>query len=63
MANPLKFVQEVRAETSKVTWPTRNETLVTTTMVFILVFLSSVFFFVADQILNWIVSFLLGLAG
>ena len=63
MANPLKFVQEVRAETSKVTWPTRNETLVTTVMVFILVFLSSVFFFVADQILNWTVSFLLGLAG
>ena len=63
MANPLKFVQEVRAETSKVTWPTRNETLVTTVMVFILVFLSSIFFFVADQILNWIVSFLLGLAG
>ena len=63
MANPLKFVQEVRSETSKVTWPTRNETLVTTVMVFILVFLSSVFFFVADQILNWIVSFLLGLAG
>ena len=63
MANPLKFVQEVRAETSKVTWPTRNEILVTTVMVFILVFLSSVFFFVADQILNWIVSFLLGLAG
>ena len=62
MANPLKFVQEVRNETSKVTWPTRNETLVTTVMVFILVFLSSVFFFVADQILNWIVSFLLGLA-
>ena len=63
MVNPLKFVQEVRSETSKVTWPTRNETLVTTVMVFILVFLSSVFFFVADQILNWIVSFLLGLAG
>ena len=63
MANPLKFVQEVRAETSKVTWPTRNETLVTTVMVFILVFLSSVFFFVADQILSWIVSFFLGLAG
>ena len=63
MANPLKFVQEVRDETSKVTWPTRNETLVTTVMVFILVFVASVFFFVADQILNWIVSVLLGLAG
>ena len=63
MANPLKFVQEVRDETSKVTWPTRNETLVTTVMVFNLVFVASLFFFVADQILNWIVSFLLGLAG
>ena len=63
MANPLKFVQEVRDETSKVTWPTRNETLVTTVMVFILVFVASLFFFVADQILNWIVSFLLGVAG
>ena len=63
MTNPLKFVQEVRDETSKVTWPTRNETLVTTVMVFILVFLASVFFFLADQVLNWIVSFLLGLAG
>ena len=63
MANPLKFVQEVRSETSKVTWPTRNEVAVTTVMVFILVFVASVFFFVADQILNWIVSFLLGLAG
>ena len=63
MTNTLKFVQEVRAETSKVTWPTRNETLVTTVMVFILVFLASVFFFLADQVLNWIVSFLLGLAG
>ena len=63
MENPLKFVQEVRSETSKLTWPTRNEVAVTTVMVFILVFLASVFFFVADQILNWIVSFLLGLAG
>lgn len=63
MANPLKFMQEVRSEASKVTWPTRNETLITTVMVFILVFLASVFFFIADQILGWIVSTLLGLAG
>ncbi|NBR80078.1 MAG: preprotein translocase subunit SecE [Alphaproteobacteria bacterium] len=63
MANPLKFAQEVRAETAKVTWPTRNETLVTTVMVFVLVFIASVFFFLADQLLSWIVSLLLGLAG
>ena len=61
--NPVKFIQQVRAEVSKVVWPTRREVLLTTVMVFILVFLSSVFFFVADQILNWVVSFFLGLAG
>jgi preprotein translocase subunit SecE len=63
MANPLKFVQEVRSETSKVTWPTRNEVAVTTVMVFILATLAAVFFFIADQILSWLVSLLLGLAG
>ena len=63
MANPLKFVQEVRAETSKVTWPARNEVVVTTLMVFVLVFLASVFFFLADQLLSWIVSLLIGLAN
>ena len=63
MANPLKFAQEVRAETAKVTWPTRNETLVTTVMVFVLVFIASVFFFLADQLLSWLVSLLVGLAG
>ena len=63
MANPLKFVQEVRSETSKVTWPTRNEVAVTTVMVFILETLAAIFFFIADQILSWLVSLLLGLAG
>jgi preprotein translocase subunit SecE len=63
MANPFKFAQEVRAEARKVTWPTRNETLVTTVMVFILAVLASIFFFVADQILGWLVSFLLNLVG
>jgi preprotein translocase subunit SecE len=63
MANPLKFAQEVRAETAKVTWPTRSEVLVTTAMVFVLVFLASVFFFLADQLLSWVVSLLLGLAS
>ena len=63
MANPLKFVQEVRSETSKVTWPTRNEVAVTTVMVFILASLAAIFFFIADQILSWLVSLLLGLAN
>jgi preprotein translocase subunit SecE len=61
--NPFQFLQQVRAEAAKVTWPTRRETAVTTVMVFVMVFLAAVFFFLADQVLNWGVGFLLGAAG
>ncbi len=62
--NPGQFVREVRQEASKVTWPTRRETTVTTIMVFIMVFLAAVFFFVVDQILSFGVrNLLLGLGG
>ena len=61
--SPFKFMQEVRAETQKVTWPTRRETLVTTAMVFVMVAIASVFFLVADQIMRVTVSFLLGIGG
>jgi preprotein translocase subunit SecE len=50
--NPFQFLQEVRAETAKVTWPTRRETLVTTGMVFVFVALATVFFFVSDQVIR-----------
>lgn len=59
--NPLIFFQEVKSELAKVTWPTRNETLVTTIMVFIMVFLAAVFFLVADSIMSSGISFVLGL--
>lgn len=59
--SPFKFLQEVRSETAKVTWPTRRETVVTTIMVFIMVALSSIFFFVADQIIRVLVTFILGI--
>jgi preprotein translocase subunit SecE len=59
MANPFKFLQEVRAEASKVTWPTRRETMITTVMVFIMVAVSSVFFLAADQVIRLIVTFIL----
>ncbi|AWZ00976.1 MAG: preprotein translocase subunit SecE [Rhodobiaceae bacterium] len=62
-SNPVQFVQEVRSETSKVTWPTRRETIVTTVMVFIMVVMAAVFFFLADQVLSYGVSFVLGLGG
>ena len=50
-SSPLKFFKEVRQETSKVTWPTRKETIITTVMVFIMVFLLSIFFIGVDQLL------------
>ncbi len=58
--NPFQFLQEVRNEGAKVTWPTRRETAITTLMVFVMVFLATIFFFVADQIMSWGVGLLLG---
>ncbi|MFZ5671364.1 MAG: preprotein translocase subunit SecE [Pseudomonadota bacterium] len=51
--NPLEFLQEVRQEAKKITWPTRKETMITTVMVLIMVVLASVFFLVVDAILKW----------
>jgi preprotein translocase subunit SecE len=50
----------VRSETNKVTWPTRRETTITTIMVFVMVALASIFFFASDQIIRYLVTFLLG---
>jgi preprotein translocase subunit SecE len=58
--SPFKFFQEVRAETDKVTWPTRRETIITTIMVFVMVAVASVFFLVADQIIRIGITFVLG---
>jgi preprotein translocase subunit SecE len=61
--NPGQFIREVRREVSKVTWPTRRETAVTTGMVFLMVFLAAMFFFVVDQLLSFGVRQILGLGG
>jgi preprotein translocase subunit SecE len=61
--SPFVFLQQVRQEVSKVTWPTRRETVITTVMVFIMVLISALFFFVVDQAINLIVRFLLGLGS
>jgi preprotein translocase subunit SecE len=58
--SPFKFLQEVRSETAKVTWPTRRETTITTIMVFVMVALASIFFFTSDLIIRTAVTFLLG---
>ncbi len=60
--NPVEFVREVRAEVSKVTWPTRRETMVTTSMVFIFVVIAALFFLVADKIIGFAVRALLGIS-
>jgi preprotein translocase subunit SecE len=52
VTSPAKFIREVRSEVSKVTWPTRKETLVTTGLVFAMAALAAIFFFVADQIIG-----------
>lgn len=54
--NPFTFLQQVRTETSKVTWPTRKETLISTIMVLVMVAFAAAFFFVADQVLGYVVG-------
>jgi preprotein translocase subunit SecE len=61
--SPAEFYRQVRQEVSRVTWPTRKETGVTTAMVFVMVFVAAIFFFVVDQILSHGVRFILGLGA
>ncbi len=61
--NPAEFLQQVRNEGSKVTWPTRKETTVTTVMVLIMVILASIFFLVADYVMGSAVRLVLGLGS
>jgi preprotein translocase subunit SecE len=62
MANrsPIQFINEVRAEASKVTWPSRKETMITTAMVFLLVVVASLFFLVVDKVIFFVLGILLG---
>ncbi|WP_237477078.1 preprotein translocase subunit SecE [Lichenibacterium dinghuense] len=60
MANPFEFIQDVRTEAGKVTWPTRRETGVTTAMVLIMVVLAAVFFVAVDEVIHFAVSLILG---
>ena len=59
--NPFEFLQQVRAETAKVTWPTRRETLVTSVMVLIMVVLAAGFFLLADQVIRFVIGIVLGI--
>lgn len=61
--SPFKFLQEVRAEADKVTWPTRRETAITTIMVFVMAAAASIFFLVSDQIMRIVITFILGIGS
>ena len=60
--SPLEFMRQVQAETRKVAWPTRKETVMTAVMVFIMAVLLGLFFFGVDRAFDAIVRFLLSLA-
>ena len=51
--NPFEFMQQVREESRKVTWPSRRETLISTAMVMVMVALASVFFLIVDALIKW----------
>lgn len=60
MANPVKFLSQVRAEATKITWPTRREVVTTTIMVLILATLAAVFFFLTDLVIRTSLTWLVG---
>ncbi len=61
MANPFEFIQQVRAEAAKVTWPTRRETLITTGLVLLMVVVASIFFVSVDQAIRLTLTFIMSL--
>jgi preprotein translocase subunit SecE len=59
---PVEFIRQVQAETKKVVWPTRRETIMTGVMVMIMTLILAIFFFVIDTAFNAAVEFFLSLA-
>lgn len=63
MLNPVVYFRQVKAEMKKVTWPTRQETTVSAIAVFVMVLISSVFLFLADQVIAFLVRLILSFGG
>ena len=61
--SPAQFIRQVRQEVSKVTWPTRKETGITTAMVFVMVALASIFLMTVDMIFAELVRVVLQIGG
>jgi preprotein translocase subunit SecE len=62
-SNPIEYLQQVRAEGAKTTWPSRRETLVTTIMVVLMAVFASLFFLLSDQVISRAVALILGLGA
>ena len=63
MRNPFTFIQQVRSEADKITWPTRRETVTTTIMVFIMAALFPTFFFLIDSLVSVGLRLILAIAS
>jgi len=63
LTNPLQFMQQVRSEVGKISWPSRREVMLTTVMVFIMAALTGVFFFLVDLLIRTGLQLMLTLAG
>ena len=61
--NPFTFLQQVRAETAKVVWPSRRETAVSSVMVLIMAFAAAIFFLLADMVIRYAVGFVVGIGS
>ena len=59
MKNPLKFIQEVKQETFRITWPTKKDTMMGAVMVFALASIAAIFFLILDQILRFLLNLVL----
>jgi len=59
MINPFKFIQSVKQEAFRVTWPTRKDVLIGTLMVFVLATIAAVFFLLLDQIYRFLLDIIL----
>jgi len=57
---PIEFLKQVRSESKKVTWPSRQETTVSTIAVFIMVFIAAVFLYFSDQLIAVVIRFIMG---
>ena len=63
MANPLAFLQDVRQEVNRVTWPNRRETAITTVLVVVMCVFASLFLAVTDQVIHLAINLILGFSG